>query len=252
MIAEALKFLKENFQKREETLEVAGRRFIRGGEGEAWLEVRPEPDIDQLYRNEHGQALQFNTVSSMAAFILNQQCRRVHVLVGTRGVKAIFDLDTMYQAKEMAVLANACHLYYALPEEKGELTFLKFHDWLDQHGDTVKEIDELRAAMRRLTVVDHKELKLEQSGPIITANLTDRKGIEGSTVSIPKQITITLPTGTPEFLIEHIYLLRLTATNGLVFTLTHKQHDGSSEELVRQVVAKLSELLPGIPVYEGE
>lgn len=235
MIQEALEYLigVGRSSQRDDKLTIANKEFLRNPDN--WREITPYPIVTRAFRDEHNNAIQLGTIGALIDFVKAHGDRQCQILIAPSGCKAYFDIDKdVYSAAQLTTLLMVKVPFIPVMTSMS-MTFLKFQDWLDQHSDRIKEYTDLAKAVKLFKAEEKNSVTVKENGPIITLSVAASKDCEGSGLPIPKEIEVTLPTGTREFLIPNIFLLRIIVAHGeVMFTLTKKEQDGSWDRLVEQ------------------
>ena len=250
MIEAALEWLKENTQPDFDVIEVSGRNYLRNPND--WTEVRADTSLVRAFVDEHSRALQLGTLDSLISFVAAHADLPCQIVVSSDGTKAFFNIHESFPVRDMGSSLLWVWVPFHLPPEKLEFSVAKFWDFLDQKKGHITEYDAVAQAVKEIRRTDVTQLVIKESGPIINVATASKKDIEGSSVDIPKELTIAMEVGTREFLILTKYLLRINTTErGVGIVLTHKELDGSWEALVAAAFDKLKIALPNVLVLEG-
>lgn len=253
MIQEAINYLVtlgREYAKKDQVT-IAGHEMLR--DPDKFKEFRPEQQIIRAFRDEHNTHLELGTIESLIDFIRSHADRKCQVVIAPDGASAYFDVDQEVNESTHKVDLHMVKVPFIAVVERMELGFIKFQDWLDQHADRIKEFNTLAQAVRLFKTEEKSSITVKENGPIITLSVAASKDCEASGLPIPKEIEVTLPTGTREFMIPNTFLLRITIQHGEAqFTLTKKEQDGSWEKLIEEAVKMLKEAeLPNALILEG-
>lgn len=138
----------------------------------------------------------------------------------------------------------------------------EFYVLLDRHKgcigtSAINEAEEaaMRAAVRAIKGVDSKECEVKEEGAVTSFSYTKKNGVQGDG-KVPSFLRIAHRRGVREFVVEHVYRLKMyapgTKSNEITFALVHLDTDGSHEKFVRYAVDGLRELLNGFDIETNE
>lgn len=257
MIKEALEYL-ANIRVRAsdtETLWIEGRPFIKM-DGETWDEVLERQTVKRSLFGADGRPLVFASFTSLVDIIRSYPDLHSKVLVGSKSASVVF-----WDPLREAILDNQTHVgimsasvAYAFVPQSHQMTFEKFLVWMDEYGTDIFEYDKLKEACQFIKISEASAITVTANGPFVTLASSAQKGVEGSRVQVPREITVMMPTGTREFILPNTFILsvKIKEGQGAWFDMTPKRTDQLWNDFTESAMKLMREAqLPNCLILEG-
>ena len=236
--------------------------LIETSEGREFFDYEHYKEIEEAIivsiglRDTNGHTLKFGTCESLVEFLNSSEVRekwpaRYRIVIKKDGITAF--LDTVSDAlivREVTQMMDYTQVPFILQSAKMLFSYDGFKDFLDIYTGKVDAEEVIREFMRNPSVIRKESVEIKDKGAFTEVSFGSTKGIEGATLSLPKIVTVELPTGTREFETSQKFLFRVRVDN-FSFELIKIENDGSWEELLGQIIPFLKDKLPNDLILEG-